>query len=510
MGRPPKKESENDSSSDANHGGTNWKSNLRQVLDGIGATQEISTSEHYWSGIDSGLKIGEDSIVSLPLTESDVQVIKNACPQKPSGKGDQPSIDIPCRWEFDFDQFEFGNPAFFERLVVTASQGLGLEGVTAKPHKLVLCETGSSSAYHKGPRTTDGRIGTIAICLPSQTKGANAHFWFGSEEQVLTSPWSASQISTLAWVSDGPHEGIVLTAGYRLVLLYKLFQEDGLSRTAGVLSRRAEPVKKCLVDWGKNHSKDMQLAYKLDRRYPTHGLSLANVKGRDRAVCQTLSSLVSEHGLYLLFAQLTRTDVWGEETEYAFTYICSSTGGQVATNVKVDEKDIVGATYEGRQPDGDDEAESKTKKRAPTWQYHDTVVLLIRKEHAESLLPEADLTYSSLHGVMKAMTPNEDAANLLEMVDQDLEESTPDEATKKIALKFINEASRRGILCHRDSAGLVAKWSLRLRDKALLAKTLSDSRSVYFGSVKEVDNAVAGVLEKIYAQERPVVDWDKW
>jgi len=374
------------SSSDASIDRENtWRHGLLGCLDGIRSAGDFAVFSRRDTFANPGLQISGGRTIPLPLAPSDAEAIKATCRQAPFGKGEHTVVDTSVRntWELDSAQFCLANPAWkscFSQILQRAADGLGLLGVTAQLHKLLLYEEGSFFKPHKDSEKAAGMVGTLVVCLPSQHEGGEVVLSFGSEKRILaTAPFSAWDITALAWFSDVTHEVAKLTKGYRLVLTYNLVQTGHLKQSAQFFHRQSQALRSTLLDWKGQAPLVYVLYYILDHQYTPSSLSLVNMKGRDRAVCEFLHDTCSDSGVFLMLGHITRTEV-GDEDEFSYCReVCysldgmySSHGEEIGSSFKVLPSDILNRSERG--PDSEDEAEYTGNEDAPPcFRYHDTV-----------------------------------------------------------------------------------------------------------------------------------------
>jgi hypothetical protein len=275
---------------------TPWRSCLLSCLGSIQTAGDFSWAESYHVFVNPGLEIDGYGQIPLPLCARDAQAIKEACRPAPFGKGDRTVVDDSVRktWELDHTHFRLGNlrwQAFLDDdIVARASQRLGLVGTQAKLHKLLLYEPGSFFKRHKDSQKELGMIGTLVVCLPSVHEGGEVHLSFrGVQRKYATGPASKFDMTALAWFGDISHEVKELTSGYRLVLTYNIVLPTTSSpRSASFFDAQTEKLRRTLTDWRETDRCDYKIYYPLEHQYSESSLSLANLKGRDAAVCQLL------------------------------------------------------------------------------------------------------------------------------------------------------------------------------------------------------------------------------
>ncbi len=372
-----------------------WKTTLHSCLNAIEATGEIAFTKRYHLFVNPGLQITEGCFpIPLPLTVDHAEAIKGVCRQAPFGKGDQTLVDTTVRktWELDHLQFQLMNPTwkpFLAALVRDATAGLGLQGsVEARPHKLLLYEPGSFFRRHKDSEKEHGMLGTLVVCLPSKHEGGDVCLSFGQKERTFaTAPASAFDLTMMAWFSDVSHEVKELTTGYRLVLTYKLVQTGRIcQQSAQQFFKQSSRLQSLLREWPNECPETYRLIYQLQHKYTESSISLANMKGRDRAVCETLHDACPASDTFLFFAHMTHRkqdegygygDDYDEPLGTFLDSIYTCDGRKVALNDNIPDKELLGANFSSRSPDSEDEGSFTGNESTPTtYRYHDTVCLL--------------------------------------------------------------------------------------------------------------------------------------
>lgn len=342
-----------------------WRDGLLQYLDQIKSVGEVAVSNRHTAFPNPGLQIEGNRIIPLPLTPTDAEAIKSVATQSTYGTGDQNVVDTSVRktWELQPNKFQLSNPEWESYLdshvLEAAAAGLGLEKVTARLCKLLLYEKGSFFKRHMDSETEPDMVGTLVVCLPSRHQGGDVHISFRSEKRTLaTDTTSTWDITALAWYSDVTHEVAELTDGYRLVLTYKLVQVTGPQQSAQFFYGQLEGLRTMFAGW--DDAATRPIYYPLDHLYPEKALSIDNLKGRDRAVCQVLHDACSDSGVLVFLASIKHIQ-WhddgdgraDEETCLEQLYTCD--GVELASGLRVDQEDILIANPFGGDPDDETE-----------------------------------------------------------------------------------------------------------------------------------------------------------
>lgn len=264
-------------------------------------------------------------------------------------------------------------------------RSLAMSSVKAEPYKLLLYEEGSFFKRHKDSEKAPGMIGTLVICLPSKHEGGSVHLSHAGKKYVFnTDKASEFGLTSLSWFSDVTHEIKPLQSGYRLVLTYNIVYTSGVRMSAGLVGEQSNQLSRVLTRWQTKVQFCEKLVYKLAHKYTQSSLSLNNLKGRDRAVCQSLYEVGLDSGFAIFLATMTRTqgdadggyydDDIEEGTE--LTDVKTLDGLTVCKKIDLDEEgqDILGSDHWDRDPDSEEEGEFTGNEGMPTtFRYHDTV-----------------------------------------------------------------------------------------------------------------------------------------
>ena len=268
------------------------KRGLLKCLNSIQAVGKVATSKQHRHFINPGLTIS-GVLIPLPLVPRDAETIKSVCRQAPFGRGDETVVDTSVRktWELNPTQFKLADPGWKDflngTLLKTAREKLGLPDVRADLYKLLLYEPGSFFKPHKDSEKAPGMVATMVICLPSKHEGGNVHLsHIGKEHIFETGPSSDFKMTSLAWYSDVTHEVKPLTSGYRLALTYNIIHTGGVRVSPGLSAGHLSRLTTLLRQW--NPESAHRLIHLLEHKYSMSSLSLDNLKGRDRVVCESL------------------------------------------------------------------------------------------------------------------------------------------------------------------------------------------------------------------------------
>ncbi|XXH00494.1 hypothetical protein Hte_006840 [Hypoxylon texense] len=495
-----------DGESDLENGFDGLKEDLLECLDEIRTTDDIGVTKEYCSFVNPGLTVA-DNLIPLPLVPRDAETIKGACREPPFGRGDETVVDTSVRktWELDATQFKCSNPewvAYLTKLSKDAAESLALSNVRAEPYKLLLYEEGSFFKPHKDPEKVPGMAGTLVVCLPSKHQGGSFHLSYAGEKYVIdTDKTSEFGLTSLCWFSDVTHEIKTLTSGYRLVLTYNIIYESGICMSAGLLRKQSAHLRSLLKRWRTGAPSMEKLVYVLEHKYTDSSLSLTDLKGRDRAVCQSLYEASLECEFTIFLADMNRTiedpdnyyDQNSDETVLENIKTCD--GLLVYKSTDVNNEDILDADLWDRAPDSEDGIDLNGYGRAmpELHRYHDTVVIIIPIRHLSSLFNRPDPTA------------------MVSIVNRSLRERPDDHSTHKILLHILEGAIEK--VHTRDDGVLLSKvvtMAVKLKNWALyrtaVRASLKDETSSFL-----VFPTIARCINRAFRKDPSTPpDWDFW
>ncbi|KAI1503714.1 hypothetical protein F5X99DRAFT_406714 [Biscogniauxia marginata] len=442
-----------------------WKAALEACLNDIHDVGGFGTAKHISSFVNPGLEV-VGSLIPLPLIPRDAENIKRICRQAPFGKGDETVVDTSVRktWELDRGQFRISNPAwdsFLFSVLAEVSQKLG-----------VLFKR------HKDSERAPGMIGTLVISLPSKHEGGEVHLSHGGKTLVCkTAQSSAFDLSALAWYSDVTHEVTELTAGYRLILTYNIILTTGNASSTSLFASQQNQLRTLLTEWRASEYDVEQQLYVLEHQYTPSSLSLRNLKGQDRAVCQALHRICSSNGFLLLFAKVTKSryeeEYWDEGLRLSIDSILNCDGVEIASKLDIKMEDILGPDpFEGRDADSEDEEFTGNESMPATLRYHNTAAMIIPRRRLAEFFNRWD------------KDKNGDSA--IKLMD--------------IALRFPLNGSAQAA---------IARWAVTLRSDDLYRKAVRSC--LLDSSLDELIIVIAHAIREAFAEDySKLPDWNFW
>ena len=361
---------------------------LHNCLNEIKTVGQVVTAKQHQSFVNPGLTVA-DTLIPLPLVPRDAETIKSVCRQAPFGRGEETVVDTSVRntWELDASQFKLANPGWDDflqnTLLKSVTEKLGLPGVKADLYKLLLYEPGSFFKPHKDSEKAPGMVATLVVCLPSKHEGGGVHLSHANKTYDIESgPASDFKLTCMAWYADITHEVKPLISGYRLALTYNLINTSGARVSAGSAAGQVGDLVSLLKQWETETETVKQLVHRLDHKYSQYNLCLDNLKGRDRAVCQSLRDAGLQAGFVIFLANLDRSqtesdyyyDDDGDEDYTELKVVKTCDGRIVCSDVDIDEEEFLDHDCFERQADKRHEGAYTGNESMPaTLRYQDSV-----------------------------------------------------------------------------------------------------------------------------------------
>ncbi len=191
-------------------------------------------------------------------------------------------------------------------LQAQAASALGLEGLQARLHKLLIYGPGQFFKPHQDTEKHPGMVGTLVLVWPSAHIGGELQVCKGEAMQPFVS--QQLQAQTLRWCAfyaDCRHEVKPVQEGWRVVLSFDLL----LPAEAALAPQAAHPALvqalRALFDGGAAPRREPWLLL-LDHEYTEHGLRWPLLKGQDR---EHVSALRAAAGALGLVPQLALTEI---------------------------------------------------------------------------------------------------------------------------------------------------------------------------------------------------------
>ncbi|KAI0436278.1 hypothetical protein F4803DRAFT_241297 [Xylaria telfairii] len=479
-----------------------WKNALNKTIDAVETCGEFAAKKQYSQYANPGLQIGH-TLLALPLDPAQVALIRDVSRQAPFGRGAETLVDTTVRdtWELSTSHFSITNPAwsaFVSQALQSISQGLGMSsGVKTELYKLLLYEKGSFFKRHKDSEKAPGMIATLSIILPSRYQGGEVHLSHAGKNRVFDTSQSIFDVSVLAWYADVTHEIKPILDGHRLVLIYNILRTSDGTSSAGFLAKQDQKMQNAIASLNLHPPTPKRLLYLLDHKYSQTSLRIDHLKGRDRAVGQTLKEACTRNGWYMFLCNITKTssdvrydDYYdsGDEDkgpELAIDTIATCSGQIFASNIELQDEDILGLDpYSNRDADSESEGEDTGNEGALVeYRYHDSAAVIVPKNQLDQFF-DFDVEIKVL----------------FDLVMDDFNACPEDTAIREMVTDFMSKTVDHTPMM----APLVLTWAWRIADDSLFRA------AVRAGLKKGVPEAgVIEALVKIVKDSPGSIDWDK-
>ena len=281
-----------------------------------------------------GLVVEGVGPIALPLLQVQADQLIAIAERAPFGRGEETLVDTEVRrtWQIAPERVRIDGRHWaqgLEAIVEQVRSGLGVTGtVVAELYKLLVYDQGSFFVSHRDTEKAPGMFATLVIALPSHHAGGDLLVRHqGRELRLGLQCPDPGEAAFAAFYADCTHEVLPVTAGCRLVLVYKLLRKGPgalpqppsyLAETAGVASR--------LRQWSEGkraadelaHASPDKLVYPLEHAYTPAELSFQALKGSDAAVAAVLVDAAAQAGCDLHVALMTVAESGSaEQTGYS-------------------------------------------------------------------------------------------------------------------------------------------------------------------------------------------------
>ena len=255
----------------------------------------------------------------------------------------------------------------------------------------------------------------------------------------------------MGWTSTFDHQVSRLESGYRLTISYDLHRTEPISTPSSRQNRESECVAKLLSEWPRHNRMFYRHLYALDDKSRGRPLSLAGMKGRDRAVCQTSNSFCIEAKLFMLFAEVAHDVVDNrgvKRVSSSIDRVYTADGLHLTSHTSFNtKKELLGfhiGKLESLEADSGDiensslmeaQEEGGTIKR-----YHDTTVVLVHMNRLLRFLVLSEI-WDHYRSEITEEAPDRGARGVDMMLGQALKAHPKDGELKDMARNAMESAS---------------------------------------------------------------------
>lgn len=287
---------------------------------------------------------GIDRDIPIPISTSDMSLLKEQAGRAPFGFGPQTVTDQTVRdaWQIDGrNVWSESQPSFFQHAVqltilTSLKEQLGLDtdtwDVHATLYKMLLYEEGGHFLPHRDTEKEPGMFGTYLLQLPVEGGHEGGQLCVrhrGEEVVVDTSTQSSSAaFQEVMFYADCEHELKVVTGGRRCVLAFNLnwrtrptvTSDQKISRKlpadiitglpsshAATLPQLVERVKEFVARWVTVKSGSQKwFSIPLHHKYTIENLSFDHLKGKDMLMVRPFMAIPSSKlAMYLVLERIT-------------------------------------------------------------------------------------------------------------------------------------------------------------------------------------------------------------
>lgn len=261
--------------------------------------------------------MGVDQVgtIAFPVLPFQLESLIQAAERAPYGRGTETILDRSVRdcWQIDASHVQFRGERWDQTLTLILERveeqlGLPKHGVSARPYKLLVYETGGFFSSHRDTEKVDGMIATLVISLPSAGRGGELVVRHKDREAVIDlCVEEPGELAFAAFYADCSHETKPVRTGNRVSLIYNLVVEPGsraIPAASPDSSGQAREAASILGAWADSEDGPRKLVWILEHDYSEAGLGVESLKGIDASVARTLGWAAETSGCALHLAIL--------------------------------------------------------------------------------------------------------------------------------------------------------------------------------------------------------------
>jgi hypothetical protein len=272
----------------------------------------------------TALELEIESIGKLrwPISQAAAQELSLLSQPAPFGKKSETLIDTNVRDTGEIAAEKLGvhwHADALSNLEQAAANALGLPGLRAELHKLLVYGEGQFFDQHQDTPRLPGMVATLVIVLPSAHIGGELHLRLGdSQAQFHSQLLAAKSMKWFAFYADCRHEVKPVLEGWRVVLTFDLVVANTLPAPTGIAAATLVNALQAHFDAPPQaESPATPLVFLLDHEYHEKGLRWSLLKGKDRARVQSLRAAAASIGLSAQLALAEIHQTWSAEYEYS-------------------------------------------------------------------------------------------------------------------------------------------------------------------------------------------------
>lgn len=259
-------------------------------------------------------------VLSTPLSLEAAAALAQLTVPAPFGHRDKTLLDVRVR-----DVGELAASAVklqwrdgvLSALLAEVANELGVEGLTAHLHKLLVYGPGQFFKTHQDTEKLPGMVATLVLVWPCAHLGGELRVTLGEDEQRFASQQvQCREIRWFAFYADCRHELLKVEDGYRIALSFDLVINASDRLPAPTLTPGLQHALRTHFNLPEVAS-DAPLVIMLDHEYSENGLRWRLLKGADRSYVAHLRSAAESLGLVSSLALAELMQIWSAEVDGA-------------------------------------------------------------------------------------------------------------------------------------------------------------------------------------------------
>ncbi|MCU0755072.1 MAG: 2OG-Fe(II) oxygenase [Xanthomonadales bacterium] len=276
---------------------------LRQLLANADGLPEPGGSmvQGRFAATDLTLSIADLGALSVPPSAAQLAALQSCSRPAPYGLREQTRVDPSVRdtGEIDASALDLRWAAGAEaRLCTQIAEGLGLERVELKLHKLLIYGPGQFFKPHQDTARQAEMLGTLVLIWPSAHRGGDLSVYFGDSGGSFSSQQRGTEarIRWCAFYADCRHEVLPVTEGHRIALSFEVRLPVGvpLRREAAADPALTQALARLFGSGAE--ARRVPWCVLLDHQYNELGLRWRTLKGRDQRTAQLIRAAAEATG----------------------------------------------------------------------------------------------------------------------------------------------------------------------------------------------------------------------
>lgn len=267
-------------------------------------------------------------LLAMPLALAAAAALGRLTVPAPFGLRDKTLIDVRVRdsGELDANSVQLRwRDGVLPALLAEVADKLGLEGLTAHLHKLLVYGSGQFFKTHQDTEKLPGMVATLVLILPCAHLGGELRVALGDDERRFGSQQvDGREIRWFAFYADCRHEILAVEEGYRIALCFDLVIDTEHSLPAppvdarlqqGLRERFALPHAASAAAASAAAASTEPLVILLDHEYSENGLRWSLLKGIDRTHVAQLRAAGDSLGLVASLALAELMQIYSAEVD---------------------------------------------------------------------------------------------------------------------------------------------------------------------------------------------------